>query len=198
VLRQESEKVFVVGLSMGALIAIHLAHEFKSQIPGIVALAPTLFYDGWAIHKGQVLLPFVWHIPYLRNRIDIKEGPPHGMKDEVLRNHIHGFYSSIDPDKYREEVIMFGSPFFPLTCLYQHHKFSKIVKKEMPQVKTPILIMHAKEDDMTSLKNAQYVFRRIGSSDKSLIVLEDSYHMITIDKERERVAVEAIKFMAKL
>ena len=58
--------------------------------------------------------------------------------------------------------------------------------------------MHAKEDDMTSLKNAQYVYKNIGSSDKSLIVLENSYHMIVIDNDKERVAGETIKFMDRL
>jgi carboxylesterase len=65
----------------------------------------------------------------------------------------------------------------------------------LSKVKTPILILHAKEDDMTSLKNARYIFKNIGSSDKSLVVLDDSYHMIVIDKEKERVAEETIRFI---
>lgn len=194
-LKKEHEKVFVAGLSMGALVSMHIAFQFPNEVAGIIAFAPTLFYDGWAVHKGQVLLPLAWHIPYFRSSIDIRENPPYGLKDESLRNTIHAFYSNAGKGNSSEKVIMFGSPFFPLASLYQHHKFSKIVKKELARVKTPILIMHAKEDDMTSLKNAQYIFKNIGSPDKSLIVLEDSYHMITIDKEKERVADETIKFM---
>lgn len=197
-LKSEHEKVFVAGLSMGALVSIHLAAQFPNEVAGIIAFAPTLFYDGWAVHKGQVLLPLAWHIPYFRSRIDIRENPPYGLKDESLRNTIHAFYSNAGKGSSSERVVMFGSPFFPLASLYQHHKFSKIVKKELARVKTPILIIHAKEDDMTSLKNAQYIFKNIGSSDKSLIVLEDSYHMITIDKDKERVADETIKFMSRL
>jgi len=194
-LKEKSGKVFVAGLSMGALMGMHLAYKFSSDVSGIIALAPTLFYDGWAVHKGQALLPLVWHIPYLRNRIDIRENQPYGLKDENLRSTIHAFYSNAETGKSNDKVVMFGSPFFPLASLYQHHQFSKVVKKEMPNIKTPILIIHAKEDDMTSIKNARYCFNHIGSPDKSLIVLEDCYHMITIDKERERVAQEAIKFL---
>ncbi|MFA6281573.1 MAG: alpha/beta fold hydrolase [Candidatus Omnitrophota bacterium] len=197
-LKEEHGKVFVGGLSMGALLSMHLAYKFSADVRGIIAFAPTLFYDGWAVHKGQALLPFAWHIPYLRNRIDIRENPPYGLKDENLRNTIHAFYSNAPKADASEKVVMFGSPFFPLASLYQHHQFSKIVKKEMPHIKTPILIMHAKEDDMTSIKNARYCLGHIGSSDKSLIVLEDSYHMITIDKEREKVALEATKFLDRL
>ena len=196
-LKKEHEKVFVAGLSMGALVSIHLAAQFPGDVAGIIAFAPTLFYDGWAVHKGQVLLPLAWHIPYFRNKIDIRENPPYGLKDESLQNTIHAFYSKAGKSNSNEKVIMFGSPFFPLASLYQHHKFSKVVMRELARVKTPILIMHAREDDMTSLKNAEYVFRNIGSEDKSLIVLEDSYHMIVIDKEKERVAGETIKFMSR-
>ncbi|MFA5271760.1 MAG: alpha/beta fold hydrolase [Candidatus Omnitrophota bacterium] len=197
-LKKKCGKVFVGGLSMGALVSMHLAYKYPSDVSGIIALAPTLLYDGWAVHKGQMLLPLAWHIPYFRYRIDIHENPPYGLKDENLRSVIHAFYSNAPKADSSDKVVMFGSPFFPLASLYQHHQFSKVVKKEMPRIKTPILIMHAKEDDMTSIKNARYCFNRIGSLDKSLIVLEDSYHMITIDKEREKVALEAIKFLDRL
>jgi len=194
-LRREHDKVFVAGLSMGALMGIHIASKFPAEVSGIIALAPTLVYDGWAVHKGQVLLPLAWHIPYFRNRIDIRENAPYGLKDESLRGAIQAFYSKAEKNSQNEKVVMFGSPFFPLASLYQHHKFVKIVKKELAKVKTPILVLHAKEDDMTSLKNAQYIYKNIASSDKSLIVLENSYHMIVIDKDKEYVVDETVKFM---
>lgn len=197
-LKKEHNKVFVGGLSMGALAAIHLAYRFPEDVAGIVALAPTLFYDGWAVHKGQMLLPLVWHIPYLRNKIDIRENHPYGLKDTSLRNTIHAFYSNAIKNNPNEKVVLFGSPFFPLASLYQHHKFSKLVKKEAPHVKRPILIIHAKEDDMTSLRNAKYIYDIIGSPDKTLIVLENSYHMITIDSDKDKVVAEAVKFMDRV
>jgi len=197
-LKKGHDKVFVAGLSMGALVSIHLAYMFPSQVSGIAALAPTLFYDGWALHKGKVLINFVWHIPYLRKMIDIREDWPYGLKDEELRENISRFYKNADANKFDNKVLLFGSPFFPLVCLYQHHLFTKVVKEQMPLVKAPIIIIHAKEDDMTSIKNAEFVFNNIGSSDKSLVVLENSYHMITIDKEKNRVASEVSAFLNRL
>jgi len=197
-LKKEYPKVFVAGLSMGALMAIHLAYQLPSDISGIVALAPTLFYDGWAHYKGKFLLNFVWHIPFLRNAIDVREGWPYGLKDEALREEIHKFYKNAKARKFYKKIFLFGSPFFPIACLYQAHLFAKVVKKELPYIKTPIIILHAREDDMTSLKNAQYVFDNIASKDKSLIVLEDSYHMITIDKDKDRVSQEAVNFISRL
>lgn len=60
-LKNEYSKVFVAGISMGALIGIHLACKFPQKVAGIVAFAPTLVYDGWAVHKGQALMRLIWH-----------------------------------------------------------------------------------------------------------------------------------------
>jgi len=197
VLKKDYQQVFVCGISMGALMGVHLAYNFPSEVSGIIALAPTVFYDGWALHKGKVFMNIVWHIPFLRYAINIREGWPYGLKDESLRENIERFYKDARASEFSKKVLLFGSPFFPLACLYQHHILTKTVKKELARVRTPILIIHAREDDMTSLKNARYIFERIGSLDKDLVVLEDSYHMITIDKEKDKVAQESIKFLNK-
>jgi len=197
-LAKDHSQVFVGGLSMGAIIAVHLAYLFPGKVSGIAALAPTLFYDGWAVHKGKVIMEATWHIPFIRNMFDILEDEPYGLKDEELRDSVRRFYRGASAKKFSNKVMLFGSPFFPVCCLYQHHLLAKIVKKEMPAVKTPILIIHAREDDMTSLKNAQYVYDHIGSPVKSLVVLEDSYHMITIDKEKDKTAQETINFFNKI
>jgi len=196
-LKKECPKVFVGGLSMGALMSAHLAYKFPDDISGVISLAPTFFYDGWALHKGKIFLDFMWRIPFLRNKINIREDWPYGLKDEHSRANIQRFYKNAKSSEFDNKVLLFGSPFFPVACLYQHHLFTKVVKKEIPFVKNPILILHARQDDMTSLKNAQYLFDNIASSDRSLVILEDSYHMITIDKEKDKVAREVIGFLDK-
>lgn len=197
-LRQEEERVFVGGISMGALVAVHIAHLFPSEVAGIIALAPTLFYDGWAVKKGWVrLMNAAWHIPFIRNAVNIREDWPYGTKDEELRDSVHRFYKNASARQFSKKVFLFGSPFFPMACLYQHHLLTKIVKQELPLVKTPIIILHAREDDMTSLRNAQILHDEIGSNDKSLVVLEDSYHMITIDKEKDKVVAQTLKFLER-
>jgi carboxylesterase len=196
-LKKEATQVFVGGLSMGALMAVHLAYKFPQDVTGVVALAPTLFYDGWALHKGKIFLNLVWPIPFVRNWLNIREGWPYGLKDEELRWSIERFYKNASSREFSKKVLLFGSPFFPAACLYQHRRFAEVVKKEMPAVKNPIIIMHAQEDDMTSPKNARYLLDHIGSSDKSLVMLDDSYHMIVIDKQKEKVAQEVVEFLNK-
>ena len=197
-LKKNYRQVFVGGLSMGALMSIHLAYKFPEEVFGIIALAPTIFYDGWSLHKGKFFLSLAWQIPCLRNFINIRESWPYGLKDEYLRAHFQRFYKNASAFKFDNKVQLFGSPFFPVASLYQHSLLTKLVKSQIPSVKNPILILHAREDDMTSLKNARFVLTNIGSLDKSLVILEDSYHMITIDQEKDKVAQEIINFLKKL
>jgi len=196
-LKLDCSQVFVGGLSMGALMAIHLAYKFSNDVSGIICLAPTLFYDGWALHKGKIFLNIMWHIPFLRNRINIREDWPYGLKDERSRENIQRFYKNAKASEFDNKVLLFGSPFFPVACLYQHHLFAKVVKKEIPSVNKPVLIIHARQDDMTSLKNPLYILNNISSQDKTMVTLEDSYHMITIDMEKDKVAQEIAKFLDK-
>lgn len=197
-LKDGHKRVFIGGLSMGALMSIHLAHKFPSDVSGIVALAPTIFYDGWALQKGKAVMELVWHVPWIRNMVNIRENWPFGLKDEYLRAHMERFYKNAKAGEFDKKVFLFGSPFFPMCSLYQHHLFTKVVKREIPFVKTPILLIHARQDDMVSIKNSQYIYDTIGSAVKSLVVLEDSYHMVTIDNEKDRVAQEAVKFMKSI
>ncbi|MFA4990202.1 MAG: alpha/beta fold hydrolase [Candidatus Omnitrophota bacterium] len=196
-LKNEYSEVSVGGLSMGALMAIHLAYKYPHLVSRIIALAPTIFYDGWAVPKRKILMDILWYVPFIRNRFDIRESWPYGLKNELLRAGLERFYRNAKASVDDGRAAIFGSPFFPMSCLYQHHLLTKIVKPELPGVRAPILIMHAKDDDMTSFKNAQYVYERIGSPDKTLIMLEDSYHMITIDKQKGKVAEEMLKFLNK-
>jgi carboxylesterase len=197
-LKQHCDEVFVGGLSMGALMAVHLAYQCPGDVKGIVALAPTFSYDGWAIHKAEIFLNLVWPIPFLRNRINIREGWPYGLKDEDLRWNIERFYKNAKSSEFSNKVLLFGSPFFPLACLYQHRLLAARLRQEMSAVKHPILIIHAKEDDMASPKNAKLMYDAIGSADKSLVMLEDSYHIIVIDKQKDLVANEVIHFLNRI
>lgn len=194
-LKGKHKRVFVAGLSMGALMGIHLAHKFPGEVAGVIALAPTIFYDGWALQKGKAVMEVVWHIPWIRNMINIREGWPFGLKDEDLRESIERFYKFARADQFSKKVFLFGSPFFPMANLYQHHLLTKVVKKEIPRVLAPILLIHARDDDMVSPRNARYIYDNIGSARKSLVVLENSYHMITIDNDKDRVAEESVKFL---
>jgi carboxylesterase len=85
-------------------------------------------------------------------------------------------------------------PKTPAPSLHELFKLIREIKRELPEVTTPALILHSKEDDLTSTKNPDYVEGKIGSKVVRKIILDDSYHMMTIDNQKDRVAEETIRF----
>jgi len=64
----------------------------------------------------------------------------------------------------------------------------------LPRVKQPTLIVHSKEDDYADLNNAVFLKTELpGRVD--MVVLEDSYHMVTLDKQRQVVVDKARVFV---
>ena len=68
------------------------------------------------------------------------------------------------------------------------------VKKSLPRVTAPAILIHAVEDDVSSPRSARFVAEHIGSTRVESVLLHNSYHMITIDNDREQVATDTIRF----
>lgn len=64
----------------------------------------------------------------------------------------------------------------------------------MPKVMTPALVIHSREDDITSRWNADYVERRLGGP-VTKVLLDNCYHMITVDLQYRRVIELSVDFV---
>ena len=189
------KNIFLGGLSFGALICLLLACEFPKKIKAVNCFSPTLFFDGWATPKLKVLLPLAYKTP-LKYYFYLKEEYPYGIKNERLRSRIESFYkesSLFDCSK----VHLYGYPVIPVSCMQQNHLLAKKVISVLAKVNTPVQLLQAKDDDVTSPKNSQYIYDNIASQEKRIVLFEDSYHIIIADQERDKVAEAAISFFEK-
>jgi carboxylesterase len=182
-IKKSSDSVSVVGLCMGALLALHLCYELGSQVTAVSLISTTLFYDGWSLPWYKFLLPIAYYTP-LRFIYSYPETEPYGIKNKLLRERIVNLM--------RNNSIAYTKT--PAPSMHELFKLIKEVKKELSAIITPTLILHSKEDDLTSIKNPNYVEDKIGSEIVRKILLDDSYHMMTIDNQKDRVAEETIKF----
>ena len=187
--------VFVAGLSMGALLALLLADEFKDRIAGVTCLAPTLFYDGWNTPGAKFFMPLA--CTPLKNFFYFKEEPPYGIRDEAIQNRVHRYYSLATLDRM-ENVAQYGYPFYPVTQLYQLKLLVRHLSKRLGRIKTPVQLIQAKDDDMTSVKNSKYIYDRVRSEMKEMVFLYNSYHVITVDQERGIVAEKMSSFFGRI
>ena len=152
----------------------------------------TFRYDGWNIpwyRCFSFLLPWFKRFNLFQDRV-FEEEPPYGLKDERLRASISSSMLSGDS----AEAGLPGNPFPSLAELIQ---LSATVRKELHKVRCPCLIIHAAEDDMASVSNAHLVMKRVSGPTK-LVLLHDSYHMITVDRERREVIRESVEFFSNI
>src|SRR6266513_3964280 len=62
------------------------------------------------------------------------------------------------------------------------------------KIKCQTLVVHAREDELTSLRSANFLVEAIGGARARMVVLEDSYHMVCVDNDREIVAKNVLEF----
>ncbi len=185
-LKSRHATVSVGGLCIGAVLALRLATDVGETIAALSLLSTTLFFDGWAVPWYQFLLPLGYHTP-LRHLYAYHEREPYGLKNEQLRRWVAR-------EMRLKRVSCVGAASLTLDGLYQARRLIADVKRRLPTIKTPTLIIHAIEDDMASVRSADYVEAKIGSSQVRKILLHDSYHIITLDNEKETVLCETGRF----
>ena len=193
-LRADHDEIFVSGLSLGALLALLLAEEMQAGVAGVSCLSPTLFYDGWNVPWYYFFLPLASRTP-LRNFTYFKEEPPYGLKSAQIRAKVHEFYEHADIHDMHD-VDRFGYPFFPVRLLAELHRLVAHLEPRLPRVQSPCQIIQARNDDVSSVKNAQRIYDRVSSARKEIVSLEDSYHVITADQERAKVAQSMLDFFS--
>lgn len=183
-LKKDHASVSAGGLCMGAVLALLLASEEKNRVNGVALMSTTLAFDGWATPWYRFLIDIVYYTPF-RNIAYHSEKEPFGIKNERLRKQV--------AKGLKENTI--GYSRFPCTAMHELLRLSEAAKKAMHKVTTPTLIIHALEDDTASVRNAEYVEQHISSAKKIKILLDDSYHMVTMDNQRAQVADELIHFL---
>ncbi len=182
-LTKQYDEVYLGGLCLGAVLALAIAGEYR-DVRGILCLSTTLFLDGWTIPWYNFLMP-VGVYTILRYYYSFPEREPYGLKNETLRKKIAAL------QKRNTEAL----DNYPMSCIYELLKFSKFAQKNMSKVQSPVLLIHAKEDDLTSPKSAEFVYKNIGSAIKKYIRLENSYHLVVMDNERDFVFNACIEFL---
>ncbi|MEB0135995.1 alpha/beta fold hydrolase [Actimicrobium sp. CCC2.4] len=185
-LKRTHASVSVVGLCIGAVLALRLASERPDDVAALSVLATTLAYDGWSIPFYRFLLPLAYYTP-VRYLYSYKERFPFGIKNPKLQKWIA-----------REMEVTTssaaGASRLSAEGIFQADRLIKHVKKDLGKVRCPTLIIHAEEDDVATPKSADLVERSIASAITKKIILHDSYHIITLDNEKERVATETVTF----
>ena len=71
------------------------------------------------------------------------------------------------------------------------------VVKQLPRLHVATTVMSSTEDEICSIGIVRDAFNTLPGDANRLVVLEDSYHMITMDNDRQRVTAELLKCAGK-
>lgn len=166
-LRARCERVFVAGLSMGSLLTLYLAAKHP-DLPGTIVYSPAV----WTADPKIYLSPIA--------RYFIASQPKSGASD------------LIDPQADRQ---LWSYDVNPVGAAAELLKLSFFVRRSLPKIACPIMIIYSTRDAAIHPASAQRTFARIGARDKELIVLHESGHCITVDCEWQSVAQKTYAFI---
>jgi carboxylesterase len=167
-----------------------LAAEEPERVSGLVLLSPTLFYDGWGLSRWLKWRHLGYFLPFLKNFVCIDESEPYGVKNPQIRKWIAR-------EMRQQALSSAGAAQLPLWAIHEAERLMKHVRNALGKIHAQTLVLHAREDEVASLKSPNYIMSRLGTRDKKFVVLENSYHMITLDNDRQTVVNEMAAFLRR-
>jgi len=176
-LARETTRVAVAGMSLGALLALHLAATEPTDVRALVLCGtPLLFADA-----RLRLLPMAARVPWLARRWAVI--PKVGGSDIA------------DPEA---RAASRSYQAMPLSGVLELLRLRRVVARELHRVTQPALILHGRDDHGVPVANVARLRARLGSAWIESAVLERSWHVITVDYDRARVAELAADFLERV
>ena len=174
---KECDTVIVAGLSTGAVIGLLLAANYPNTVKALSLYSPTLWLNGFQIPWYARLFRLVTFKSFA-NLFDFPAPHKFGIKCPRIRDFLHKALASGD-----------GPPVPVVTpggTVLERRWLVDAALKALGRITQPVLIMHPREDDYAALDNAAFLQKKLtGLVD--LVVLEDSYHIVTVDRQRHLV-----------
>ena len=172
---QTGKPVFLVGHSMGGLIAATYLLDNQAEFSGCVLSGPALKTDaappGIVLAINRLLSFLVPTAPVVQLDASAVSRDP-----EVVRTYVN------DP-------------------LVFHGKYSSRLVSEMTAtmrdtlaranvIRLPIMIMHGKDDSLTSPSGSREMFENLGSDDKTLRIYPGLFHEVFNEPEQDQVMTD--------
>ena len=176
-LRGRCRKVFVLGLSMGGVLALRAAAEGVTD--GALVLASPRRLD----HPLRALLPVaktVWrYYPLTSQGLDARV---RGLQRDMGR-------PEVGTAAYRER--------WPVAAIAQLNALIDDTRRHLSAVNVPLLLVYSHGDQTVSFDNMALIAQRVSSRDVVQHALDHSDHILTQDSERETVYAMVGDFLSE-
>jgi carboxylesterase len=160
--------VVVMGLGMGGTLALRVTEVHPEVVRGLVLLNTPVHSE----RRGQRLLPVVARI--------VPSLP--GLADDIKRE-------GVDEGGYDR---------LPLKAALSQTRLWGVVKKDIHRVHQPVLLFRSADDHVVEPSNAAWILANIRSTDATEVVLENSYHVATVDDDAPTVFAGSLDFLRRV
>lgn len=167
-LAAECDRVFVGGLSMGGGLALWLAARHPDRVAGVILVNAAVASD----NKQLLAVPVLKHV--------VKAMP--GIGNDIKKPDVdeHGY------DKT------------PLKPLHSMMRGWKQLRGDLDKVRCPLLVFRSAEDHVVDPSSARIILSTTSSPDAVERVLEDSYHVATLDNDAPAIFEESVEFIERV
>lgn len=167
-LRQECQRVWAIGLSLGGALSLYAASQ--GMVDGVVALAAPSGLADWRVKLAGIGKYFM---PYHHVKISEEQREFNARAGRVVYDRL------------------------PLRAVESLCQFIGIVRKSLPQITVPILVVHSLKDEVIAPNSGMYIYQHVSSPHKEFLELQHSGHIITEDVEKEVVLEKVGAFLHK-
>jgi carboxylesterase len=164
-LAAECDQVFVAGLSMGGTLSLRFAETRPDDLAGLLLVNPAL----------------------LTQRIDAKLLP--------MLARITPSWAPIASDIKKPGITELAYPKLPTRAMMQLRALWAVTRADLGTISTPVIVFHSAEDHVVEPVNSEVVLTGVSSSDKTEVLLENSYHVATLDNDAPLIFARSVEWI---
>ena len=182
VLRQTCRQVFVIGLSMGGVLSLHLGAREKPD--GVACLAGPLELD-------IPLLPYARYLKFVWRYTSKEPDENHRRIDRRMR--------AIQAARGEPVIGRAGYGYFPVASLAQFYDLIQATRAQLAHLTAPLLLIYSEGDQTVPVRNQDLVASLVGTpaDDRHTLRLRQSGHLLTLDEEMETVFEAVAAFVRR-
>ena len=158
------DNVFVIGISMGSDLALHLSSVFPLNA-AVFASTVLEFKD---FIGPRVLTPIFHRIVPFRDK------------------------RKSYPKAVRNNYDYLGYQVWPMSAVNEMRKLTNKVKKELPKIKCPALVIHSAKDMLSPQSNISLVYDNISSEIKEKFIVNQANHNLFINSPDQELIFQKI------
>lgn len=165
-LKERCDTLFMTGLSMGGTLTVFMAGQHPELFKGIIPINALVF---------SVKNPELASLAYMIG------GPTE--------------LAAVGDDIKAEGVTERAYATTPVAPFKELFALMKVAEEMMPRITCPALVLVSREDHVVPPINSEYIMEHLSNPDKQLVWLENSYHVATLDNDKDLIVQKSIEFI---